>query len=124
MKKSTIVLIVICVASLVLGIIFSVASVVSLKSYGVKQFGEMWEENKDDWSMYDVRIKAEDGTEVFVKIPLPDIYYDEETGTYDGPYFGLNIDNRRGNVVIEKSDKEEDSNLDDNDENIEPSNFD
>lgn len=119
MKKSTIVLIVICVASLILGIIFSVASVVSLKAYGVKQLGELWEDNKDDWSMYDVRIKSEDGNEVYVKIPLPDMYYNEETGTYEGPYFGLNIENRRGDIVIEKSEQDEDPNLEDNEDHAE-----
>ncbi len=102
MKKLTIVLIVICIVSLILGIIFSVASILSLRSYGMSKIGEFWGKNKDNWSLYDVRVETDDGTDVFVRIPLPDRYYDEDTGEYEGPFFDINVRSDDGRVWIEK----------------------
>lgn len=102
MKKSTIVLIVIGIVSLILAIIFSVASILALRSFGMSRFGEFWEKNKGDWSLYDVRVENEDGTDVYMRIPLPDRFYDEETGEYEGPFLDINVRNGEDRVWIEK----------------------
>jgi len=123
MKKSTIVLIIICIISLILGIIFSVASIISLKSFGMTKIGEFWDKNKDNWSLYDVRVDSEDGNEVFVRIPLPDKYYDEKTGEYEGPFFNVNVRGEDGRVRIEKYEPDEEESTEKSDESdmIDPS---
>jgi len=107
MKKSTIVLIVMGIVSLILGIIFSVASILALRSFGASKLGEFWDENKGNWSLYDVRIESEDGTDVYMRIPLPDRFYDEETGEYEGPFLDINEGHGEDRVWIEKIDPDE-----------------
>lgn len=102
MKKSTIALIIICIVSLILGIIFTVASVMSLRTFGMKQIGEFWDENKNNWSWYEIQVETDDGADVYARIPLPDSCFNEETGEFEGPFFSIHSRTEDARIRIEK----------------------
>lgn len=107
MKKSTKVLIIICAASLVLGIIFSIASLLALKNYGWNWIKENAEEDGIIWNISDWDdADFEDGN-VHVRAPFVDVDVQDDVVNVSLPGFNVIIDDGKGRVVFGDPDDEE-----------------
>ena len=105
MKKSTIVLIIVCVASLVLSVILFVAAAISLKGFGINWFKEFADENEIEWDGSNWHIDWDEEFEngdVRVKLPFVNIETDEDGERIEIPFIDISIDDGKGSISIGK----------------------
>lgn len=112
MKKSTIVLIIICVASLVLSVILFVASAISLKGFGVRWADRFFRDNVVEWDGTDWYIdwqeRGENG-DVSVKMPFIRIETDENGERIEIPFIDISINDGKGSISIGTRESEDET---------------
>ncbi|MBN1775920.1 MAG: hypothetical protein JW817_05590 [Clostridiales bacterium] len=107
MKKSTIVLIIVCVASLVLSVILFVAAAISLKGFGVRWAKDFFRDNAIEWDGSNWNIDWENDEEngdVSVKMPFIRIETDEDGERIEIPFIDISVNDGKGSISIGKND--------------------
>ncbi len=116
MKKSTIVLIIVCIASLVLSVIFFTAAAISLKRFGIKWFKEFAVENDIKWDGSNWNIDWDEEFEdedVHIKLPFVNIETDEDGERIEIPFIDISVDDGKGSIKIGKQEDTEETTLPD-----------
>ena len=106
MKKSTIVLIIVCVASLVLSVILFVTAAISLKGFGVRWAADFFRENAIEWdgSNWHIGWDEEEGNgDVSVKMPFIRIEKDEDGERIEIPFIDISVNDGKGSISIGKN---------------------
>lgn len=106
MKKHTIVLIIICIVSLVTGVVFSVAGLVSLRRAGMEWIKDTWSDSEFVWHFESD--SDEERENVRIRIPFVDVYVVEDNVRVSIPGIEVDVEEGRSNVRIGPIELEED----------------
>lgn len=98
MKKHTIILIIMCLVSLVTGVIFSVAGLVSLRRAGMEWVRDAWEDSEFVWHFDEDSF--EEGEIVRVRVPFVDVYVVDGHVQVSVPGVEVDVSEGRSSVRI------------------------